>query len=482
MIKKAKMISIAVAGLLLAGGVTYYLEKPAASAAAQNIRFTTVQRGDVSQTVSTSGTLAPANQVSFSSPSNGVKITAINVKVGDKVKAGQVLATFDSTSAQIQLESAKANLASAQTKLSQTKKGSTSAQIAVQSANVEKAKANLNDAISNYSVAVNDPNSTTSKKDQAKASRDQAQAAYDSAIEQLNSLKAGPDSSSVQSVQASVDQAQSQVTQAQQTLDSYTVKAPFDGVVSVVNGQVGSPLASNTSLLILDDASSAALTATLQVSQTDITKIQSGMTADVTTTALQGKTFKGTVTTVAPDSTTSNGLTTYAVGLNVANPDSLLRSGMSINVIITVGTHTNALYIPSTALKQIGNKTGVYVQDTSATASSPQASAAPSKNATTGTDSNSTGNNRGNSSQNTSINGMKFVPIQTGYITSSKVEVISGLSEGEQIAIVTPTASSNNNQKNSNGNSLFGNSMGGIGGAGGSGNGGNRGGGGKGGN
>jgi HlyD family secretion protein len=456
MAKKAKMISIAVAGLLLVGGgVTYYIEKPVGAVAAQNIQSTTVQRGDVSQTVSASGTLAPANQVSFPSPSNGAKITAMNVKVGVKVKAGQVLATFDSASAQIQLESAKANLASAQTKLSQAKQGATRAQIAVQSANVEKAKANLNDAISNYSVAVNDPNSTTSKKDQTKASRDQAQAAYDSAVEQLNSLKAGPDASSVQSAQASVDQAQSQVTQAQQTLDSYTIKAPFDGVVSAVNGQVGSSLASNTSLLTLDDATSATLTATLQVSQTDITKIQPAMTAEVTTTALQGKTLKGAVTTVAPDSTTSNGLTTYAVGLNVENPDGLLRSGMSINVTITIGTHSNVLYIPSMALKQTGNKTGVYIQDTSATGTNSNSN------------SSSTGNKQGaKSSQNTSINGLKFVPIETGYLTGSKVEVTSGLTEGEQIAIVMPTASSNNNQKSASGNSLLGNSLGGFGGAG----------------
>jgi HlyD family secretion protein len=470
MAKKAKMISIAVAGLLLfGGGVTYYIEKPAA-VAAQNIQLATVLRGDVSQTVSVSGTLAPANQVSFSSPGNGAKISAMNVKVGAKVQAGQVLATFDSTSAQIQLESAKANFASAQTKLSQAKKGSTSAQIAVQSANVEKAKANLNDAISNYDAAANDPKSTTSKKDQAKASKDQAQAAYDSAVEQLKSLKAGPDASSVQSAQASVDQAGSQVTQAQQTLDSYTIKAPFDGVVSAVNGQVGSPSANNAALLILDDASSAVLTATLQVSQTDITKIQSGMAAEVTTTALQGKTWKGTVTTVAPDSTTSNGLTTYAVGLNVENPDGLLRSGMSINVTITTGTHSNVLYIPSMALKQTGNRTGVYIQDSAAGTNS---NSSPS----------SSGNKQGNSSQNSSINGLKFVPIQTGYLTGSKVEVTSGLTEGEQIAIVMPTPSSNNNQKNSNGNSLFGNNMGGFGGGnGGNGGGGNRGSGGKGGN
>jgi HlyD family secretion protein len=456
--KKAKIISIAVVALILAGGgIMYFVQKPAA--AAQNIRFTTVQRGDVSQAVTASGTLDPANQVSFSSPSNGVNITSIQVKLGDKVKSGQVLAAFDSTSAQIQLESAKANLASAQTKLTQAKKGATSAQLAVQSANVEKEKANLKDAILNYIVVADDSTSTTSNTDQARASKDQAQAAYDSAVEQLNSLRAGPDPSSVQSAQADVDQARSQVVQAQQTLDSYSIKAPFNGIVSAVNGHVGSSLANNTSLLTLDDASSTALTAILQVSQTDITKIQPEMTAEVTTPAWQGKTFKGTVTTVAPDSTTSNGLTTYAVGLKVENPDGLLRSGMSIDVTIVVGTHNNVLYIPSMALKQIGNRTGVYVQNTPTTGSSSQTSAA---------DLNSTGKKRGsNSSQNTSINGLKLVSIQTGYITGSQVEVTSGLTEGERIAIVMPTASTNTNQKSSNGNSIFGNSTGGFGGGGG---------------
>jgi HlyD family secretion protein len=454
---KVKMIAIAVAGIVLVGGgVTYYMEKPA-NAATQNIRSATVQRGDVSQTISATGTLAPLNQASFSSPGNGAKVTAIQVKVGDKVKAGQVLATFDSTSAQSQLESAKANLASAQTKLTQTKQGTSSVQIAVQRANVEKAKANLNDAVSAYDSALDNGASTASKIDQAKASKDQAQAAYDAAVEQLDNLRAGPDDSAVQSAQAAVDAAQAQATQAQNALDTYTVKAPFDGVVSVVNGQAGAAVGSSTPLLVLDDASSSALTATLQVSQTDITKLQSGMAAEVTTDALQGKTFKGTVTTVAPDSTTSNGLTTYAVGLKVDNPDGLLRSGMSINVTITVGTHKNVLYIPSMALKQMGSKTGVYVQDASGS---------------------------GSSSKTTS--GLKFVPIQTGYVTGSKVEVDSGLTEGEQIEIVMPTAASSTTNNQRNGSSLFGNG-GGFGGGnyggfgGGNGGGGSRGGSGRGG-
>jgi hypothetical protein len=108
---------------------------------------------------------------------------------------------------------------------------------------------------------------------------------------------------------------------------------------------------------------------------------------------------------------------------------------MSFNVTITTETHQGVLYIPSMALKQVGSKTGVYIKDTS-----------------------------GGSNQ---MDGLTFVPIQTGLVTGSKVEVTSGLSENEQIAIVTPAPTTANNQKSANSSGLFGSGMGGGFGAGG---------------
>ncbi|HZQ77504.1 MAG TPA: biotin/lipoyl-binding protein, partial [Acidimicrobiia bacterium] len=79
-------------------------------------RLVSATVGTVSQTVSASGTVQPATSLDLNFVNGGV-LTAVNVKAGDKVAIGQVLATIDPAKANVALETAKANLAAAQQKL-----------------------------------------------------------------------------------------------------------------------------------------------------------------------------------------------------------------------------------------------------------------------------------------------------------------------------------------------------------------------------
>ena len=95
----------------LGGGIYYnkvYL--PAHSIATASLQTTVARRGDISLSASGTGTLTPATQVQLGFGTNG-KITKLNVKVGDQVKAGQLLAELDNTSQQISYQQAKRNLA-----------------------------------------------------------------------------------------------------------------------------------------------------------------------------------------------------------------------------------------------------------------------------------------------------------------------------------------------------------------------------------
>ncbi len=105
----------AVAVVVCGGGYAAYAENtgPAAS-----YRTATVTKADVEQTVALSGTISPAGRADLSFPTSGT-VTKVGVKVGDTVKAGQVLARLDRvalsaavTRAQAQLDAAKARLAS----------------------------------------------------------------------------------------------------------------------------------------------------------------------------------------------------------------------------------------------------------------------------------------------------------------------------------------------------------------------------------
>jgi multidrug efflux pump subunit AcrA (membrane-fusion protein) len=109
-----------------------------------------VTKGSMSETVSAEGTVAAADTDDLSFASSGT-VTAVNVKAGDTVKAGQVLATIDSAELQAAVASAEADVADAQAKLSDDRSSSASdAQISADESSV----ASANDALANAREAL----------------------------------------------------------------------------------------------------------------------------------------------------------------------------------------------------------------------------------------------------------------------------------------------------------------------------------------
>src|SRR5690349_8679249 len=98
-------------------------------------------------TTSTSGTLAPAQQANLSFPGSG-QGTAVNAAVGQKVVAGQKLATVSSAGLRAQVAQAQAQLAQAQARLS-GESGASSVQHAADEASVTAAQSALDDATAN---------------------------------------------------------------------------------------------------------------------------------------------------------------------------------------------------------------------------------------------------------------------------------------------------------------------------------------------
>ncbi len=100
--------------LAIAGGVTYYqlvyLPSQAATTAAPVMQTAVVRRGNITLSASGTGTLVAANQVQLGFGASG-KLIKLNVKVGDQVQAGQLLAEIDNASQQSQLLQAKRALA-----------------------------------------------------------------------------------------------------------------------------------------------------------------------------------------------------------------------------------------------------------------------------------------------------------------------------------------------------------------------------------
>jgi HlyD family secretion protein len=109
------------------------------------IQTTTVQRGSITKSISTSATAASQSTANLSFGTSG-KVTAVNVAVGEEVKQGDVLAEVEATTLQDAVTRAQVNLSSAQNKLSQLLEGSTAAEIASANQSVIQAQQNLDKA------------------------------------------------------------------------------------------------------------------------------------------------------------------------------------------------------------------------------------------------------------------------------------------------------------------------------------------------
>src|SRR3982074_3127241 len=137
-----------------------------AQPAAVAIRTATADRGTVSSAVSGTGSLLPAGRMNVSFKQAGV-LTEVDVRVGDKVTTGQVLARIDSSTQHAALAQAQASLASAQANLQATQSPLTAAQVAQLQHQVSNAQQNYNDTVASVNTR-NKGDAATVASDQAK--------------------------------------------------------------------------------------------------------------------------------------------------------------------------------------------------------------------------------------------------------------------------------------------------------------------------
>ncbi|HBM73939.1 MAG TPA: efflux RND transporter periplasmic adaptor subunit, partial [Clostridiaceae bacterium] len=191
----------------------------------------------------------------------------------------------------------------------------------------------------------------------------------------------------------------------------------------------------------------------------DINKVSKGQKAQIKFDAIDGKTYEGSIETVAPVGVTNNNVTTYDVVTSISNTSGI-KPGMNANVTIQISSKKNALVIPAEALIESNGKKYVRVESGNSaldsTGSNP-ASDSPSQG----------GSSKANTSANlprqaTSDKG-KLTEIKTGLETENYIEVTEGLTEGEKVLVQLPAAESTNNANRNNFSGLGGNVRGGFG-------------------
>lgn len=281
----------------------------------------------------------------------------------------------------------------------------------------------------------------------------------------------------VESADDNLENAENKLSNTQDSVDDYTITAPISGTVITKNVKVGDKISKSssgtTTMAVIYDLST--MTLEMSVDELDVSSVKVGQSVEITADAVEGETFTGTVTNVSLQSSYSNGVTNYPVTVTLDDTGSLLP-GMNVDAKIILDSSGNALVIPASALMR-GNR--VYVKkssdstenaDTQRNDSSdnvgdadserknhgdgtlnadsvdrqPDAGAEASGSSKgSGTDnSSSKSNGSGKSGSSNVPDGFEAVQVTTGIINDDYVEILSGLSEGDEVYISSDSGSS----------------------------------------
>lgn len=295
-----------------------------------------LQKMELTKSISATGTVQSKKSKLVSAQVNGVQIKTVEAAVGDRVKKGDVLVRFDESDLQDTLSEAKEalsdakeeadkNLSSAKKQLSEAKETYASEKKKLAS-EVSSAKKEQNEAkkqVSRLKEQVSaEKNAETKAKleeqlTRAEESLKQAESGYQTAVSDQEKTNK-QNKSNVENAKDVVDNAESnreknikeankQVSQAEENLENCLVTAPCDGVITSSTAEEGN-VYSGGDLFQIDDDSSYTVSTT--VDEYDISNVSVGQRVVILTEATDEDEIEGEVTFVAP----STGSTTLASG------------------------------------------------------------------------------------------------------------------------------------------------------------------------
>ncbi len=259
-----------------------------------------VSRRDIVETVSATGKIYPVVEVKVSSDVSG-EIVELNVKEGDSVHRGQILARINPDIYTSSVERAQASV-----KQSQASVGNYTAMLGQQKAQLDQAELNYN----RFKQLYRDKVVSASEFEQAETQFKTAQASYNAAKENISGGRFGVESS------------EAALREANQNLRRTTIIASMDGVVSLLaveKGErvVGTAQMTGTEMLRIADLNS--MEARVDVGENDIQKVNLGDTAYIQVDAYGDRKFKGLVTEIANSSTNASAVSAAANADQVTN-------------------------------------------------------------------------------------------------------------------------------------------------------------------
>ena len=361
-----------------------------------------VERGNLRNTVTATGTLQAVTTVQVGSQASGT-LSALYADFNSVVKKGQVIAQLDPAVSKAQVDQARANLQQARASLQQSVAGVAGSRAGVSDAqakalaasstvqnnqsgvssaqaNLAVLKAQLDDALAflkQQDYLMKSGVIAQRDYDLANTAYKTAEARYNQAAAQLNQAVLSEQSSAgsgvaqsqaqvqqsqaqVQQSQAQVQQAQAQVQQAEAALRlaevnlaHTTITSPIDGIVVSRDVNVGQTVAASLSaptlFTIANDLTQMQVIA--NIDQADIGLVEQAKSVKFSVDAFPGKDFDGKIQQMRLNPQNVQNVVTYNVVIDVSNPEQKLKPGMTANLTITIDERNNVLKVPNSALR-----------------------------------------------------------------------------------------------------------------------------------
>lgn len=293
------------------------------------VEVETVQVQDFDKVITLGGLTEAESTVNVIAKVNGMEqITQVNVKVGDKVTAGQVLAQLDTETSQIQADNAQLAVANAENS------------IAVAQQSYDNAVTNYNNALELFEIGA----MSQTDLDQLKLARDNAQS-------QLNSA------------QIAVANARNTLQSANLALGYGTITAPISGTVTTVNADVGSYATASAPMFVIANVDT--LEVSTGINEQNVSKIRVGQEVLLKINSVSDQWFSGNITEISAvmNSQTKN----YPITIAMNNQDDNLVAGMYAEINVIVDHANDVLVIPVNAIVYKEAQPVAYVVQTDGT-------------------------------------------------------------------------------------------------------------------
>ena len=365
-LKKTRARWVAIACLLLlAGAVVWFLRRT------RPVAVVHPERVSMTESIASSARVGGVQESAIGAQFSGT-VEHLFVRVGDRVSAGQPIATLRNNVTQQQQVQAQHAVATAQASLTQASRSPMPSEMDQAVHQVTEARAQVTQANADLALAAREADRSQQLFGQgliARSEYDRSQANWASLKSraktakatvkvreaQLETLKNSPRSEEVQVARSQLAEAQQALKVAVEKANEASVTAPFAGVITALHAEEGQTVGAQGVVDLISDN----LEIRVDLDESNLADLELGQKAILSSSAFGGQTFEGRLTDIGAAVDQARGIVT--VKITADDPPSWLRPGQTVNVNLVTNEKVERLVVPATAVVRQGSRTIVML-------------------------------------------------------------------------------------------------------------------------